>query len=327
MARMKVSLIATVLNEAQSLPAWLDALTTQTRQPDEVIVVDGGSTDDTVKLLNAYADRLPLTIIESPGANISTGRNIAIEAASGDVIACTDAGTRPDPGWLSALAGTFEDEDVQHAAGFFISDPHTAFELALGATTLPTRQEIAPDAFLPSSRSVAYRPDAVQNAGGYPEWLDYCEDLILDFNLRDLYGPFAWVPDAAVHFRPRPTLKAFFKQYYRYARGDGKADLWRKRHLIRYLSYFVALPLLLLAATMQNPAWAALLVSGGLYMVARPYARLVNQWQGWPTSDKVAAGLWVPVIRVAGDIAKMLGYPVGWVWRLRENPPSSRAKG
>ena len=29
------------------------------------------------------------------------------------------------------------------------------------------------------------------------------------------------------------------------------------------------------------------------------------------------AVLWVPAIRITGDLAKMVGYPVGWVWRLR----------
>jgi hypothetical protein len=32
--------------------------------------------------------------------------------------------------------------------------------------------------------------------------------------------------------------------------------------------------------------------------------------------EKLQAILWVPVIRITGDIAKMIGYPVGWQWRL-----------
>ena len=112
----------------------------------------------------------------------------------------------------------------------------------MGATVLPTVDEIKPESFLPSSRSVAFTKEAWDAAGGYPEWIDYCEDLIFDFRLRDAAGPFAWAPDAVAHFRPRGSLKAFFKQYYRYARGDGKADLWRKKHLIRYVTYLIALP-------------------------------------------------------------------------------------
>ena len=61
----------------------------------------------------------------------------------------------------------------------------------MGETVLPTVDEIKPDGFLPSSRSVAYTKTAWAAAGGYPEWIDYCEDLIFDLRLLDEVGPFA----------------------------------------------------------------------------------------------------------------------------------------
>ena len=103
---MKVSLIVTVLNEARSLPALLDTIAAQTRQPDEVVICDGGSTDGTLNLLRAET-RFPVRVIERPGCNISQGRNFAIEAATGDVIASTDAGVRLDPKWLEKLVEGF----------------------------------------------------------------------------------------------------------------------------------------------------------------------------------------------------------------------------
>src|SRR3989304_290262 len=95
---MKVSLISTVLNEARSLPTLLDSIAAQTRQPDEVVICDGGSTDGTLDLLRSE-ERFPLRVIERPGANISQGRNAAIEAAAGEVIASVDAGGRLRPPW------------------------------------------------------------------------------------------------------------------------------------------------------------------------------------------------------------------------------------
>ena len=104
--------------------------------------------------------------------------------------------------------------------------------------------DVHPDRFLPSSRSVAFRRRAWSDAGGYPEWLDYSEDLVFDMALRDRGERFVWVPDANVYFRPRPRLAAFFRQYFLYARGDGKADLWRRRHAARYSAYLGGLALL-----------------------------------------------------------------------------------
>ena len=124
---------------------------------------------------------------------------------------------------------------------------------------------------------MAFTKEAWAAAGGYPEWIDYCEDLIFDFRLRDAAGPFAWAPDAVAHFRPRGSLKAFFKQYYRYARGDGKADLWRKKHLIRYVTYLIALPGLIALSLLHSPGWWFVLLAGVMLYCATPYRRLRPQ--------------------------------------------------
>ena len=99
---MHVSLIFTVLNEAHSIQGLLDSIAAQTVQPDEVVACDGGSTDDTVSLLRSEM-RFPTRIIVEPGANISRGRNVAIAAAQGKIVACTDAGVRLDERWLEKL--------------------------------------------------------------------------------------------------------------------------------------------------------------------------------------------------------------------------------
>lgn len=313
---MRISVVSTVLNETGSLPRLLESLAAQTRPPDEVVVCDGGSTDGTLPLLEAES-RLSLRLVRRPGANISQGRNAAIEAATGEVIAVTDAGVRLSPQWLEKLVAPFEDAGTQTVAGFFRPDPRTVFETAMGATVLPELREINPARFLPSSRSVAFRKSAWAAAGGYPEWLDYCEDLILDFRLRDLYGPFVFAPEALVHFRPRPNLRAFFVQYYRYARGDGKAALWRKRHAIRYLTYLVAVPLIAIAGALVSPWWWALYLAGIPGMFWTGWRRLARMWGDLNPAQKFQAALWAPVIRVTGDVAKMVGYPVGVWWRWR----------
>jgi glycosyltransferase involved in cell wall biosynthesis len=319
---MRISVIATVLNEGPSIERLLESLAGQSRPPDEVVVVDGGSTDGTAAALRAWAaaGRLPVKIVVRPGANISQGRNAAVAAATGDVIASTDAGVRLEPGWLEALVALFEDEEgsrVEVVSGWFVADPQTLFETAMGATVLPRRREVKVDTFLPSSRSVAFRKAAWVAAGGYPEWLDYCEDLVFDLKLRELYGVFPFESMARVHFRPRGSLRAFWKQYYRYARGDGKANLWRRRHAIRYLTYLVLLPGLVGLALRDSPWWWLALALGAAAYTATPYLRLWPSLAGYSWPDRTKAVLLVPVIRVVGDCAKMVGYPAGRFWRWR----------
>jgi len=56
----------------------------QTRAPDEIVVVDGGSTDHTLGVIRTFSEPLcRLRLIEAAGANIAEGRNIGTEAASG----------------------------------------------------------------------------------------------------------------------------------------------------------------------------------------------------------------------------------------------------
>lgn len=330
-----VSLILTVKNEAAALPRLLDSLAAQTRAPDEIVVVDGGSTDATLDLLRANANRLPLKILSLPGTNISQGRNAAIRAARGDLICSTDAGVRLDPCWLEEITKPFENAyvrsddlsrptpaeaittNVDIVSGFFIPDPHGVFETALAAATLPALADIRPETFLPSSRSIAFRKEAWEKVGRYPEWLDYCEDLVFDFALRTAGCRFEFAPRAVVYFRPRPNLRAFCQQYYQYARGDGKANLWFTRHVIRYTAYLVALPLLItLTIAAPLPALGLWLVAAAV-MFYTPYKRLLPMLRGFGWLDRLRTIAWVPVIRVAGDIAKMIGYPVGVVWRMR----------
>lgn len=317
---MKISVIATVKNEAHSLPQLLDSLAAQTLQPDEVVICDGGSTDGTLELLRAEK-RLPLVIIEQPGANISQGRNAAIRAASGDIIAVTDAGVWLEPGWLQELCSAFHlpPSTFHIVSGFFVADPYTVFEAAMGATVLPQLADINPATFMPSSRSVAFTRAAWEAVGGYPEWLDYCEDLVFDMALRKRFGAFAFAPRALAHLRPRSSLKAFFKQYYHYARGDGKAGLFFKRHLIRYITYLVAAPLILLAGAIASPGWWALYLLAIPFMFFTPLKRLRALWGNLSPVQRVQAAAWIPVIRITGDVAKMIGYPVGVVWRWRKS--------
>lgn len=314
---MKVSIIATVKNEGEALRPLLDSIIDQTRQPDEVVICDGGSTDNTLAILEEYGRWLPLRVIVEPGSNISRGRNCAVAAATGDIIAGTDAGVVLSPNWLEELVAPFADESVQVVSGWFEADPFTDFEVVMGSTVLPAIDDIDPETFLPSSRSVAYRKSAWAAVGGYPEWLEHSEDLVFDMDLRERYGPFPFAPDAVAYFRPRSDLRSFYRQYYAYARGDGKANLWIKRHAVRYAAYLIGIPLIMRWIWREKWfGWALMALGVGAY-TWRPAERLWASTWGWRPPARARAFALIPIIRLIGDVAKMVGYPAGLLWRLR----------
>lgn len=312
MAPIQVSLIATLKDEADSIGAFLDGLLRQSRLPEEIVLVDGGSTDGTVAEIERVSTSapVPIRLIEAPGTNISEGRNVAVAEAANDVIAVTDAGTRPESDWLEKLVAPFESEpDTGVSSGFFLPGGDGWRQRTLAIAITPQREEIDPEKFLPSSRSVAFRRSWWSEVGGYPEWLRHCEDLVFDLELRKAGAPFAFVPDSIVVWDARPDLRSFARQYFNYARGDGHANLWPRRHLLRYAAY--ALGLLVLSRRGDSRlAWAALL-AGWLGYQAKFFRRLMRIPPSASRAEQLRAFAYLPVIVTTGDVAKMVGYAVG----------------
>lgn len=317
MSRQGVSLIVTVRDEEETIGALLDSMLRQTRPPDEVVINDCQCVDRTMEIVARYRGRLPLRTTAG-GANIPAGRNTAIRAAQGPLIACTDAGLWLDEHWLERIVAPLEQGAVELAAGFFMPDPHSPLERVLGAINYYRGvEEVDPERFLPSGRSMAFTRAAWEAVGGFPEDLPYSEDLVFARRLLQAGYRKQFVPDAVVHFRPRSSVGAFFRQYRNYAYGDGLAGLWPRRHALRYGSYAAGLALLA-AGFLWPPLWA-LLALGGLGYMAPFYRRL------WPALPQLAptwragAFLLVPILRVVGDVAKMVGYAQGR-WGARKRP-------
>ena len=313
--RPAVSLVTTIRNEAESLPTLLDSLERQTLPPREVIVVDGGSTDGSLEVLLSWRGRLPLAVVSRPGANISQGRNAGISLASCDFVAVTDAGVLLDPDWLERLVAPLVQSvvPVDVSAGFFEPDTRNLFEDALAATSLPDVREIDPLNFLPSSRSVAFRKSWFDAGVRYPEWLDYCEDLVFDLRLQQAGARFRFQPDAIVRFRPRRSVRSFWTQYHHYARGDGKAGLFWRRHLARYLTYTVAVPL---ALPVRSWRLRLIVILAALAYMRAPMQRLWRRSDG-DVGYVVRRTPVTTLLRLIGDFAKMAGYPEGLLWRAR----------
>jgi hypothetical protein len=317
-----VSVTATVRNERASIQEVLHGLLAQSQPPDEIVIVDGGSTDGTAEWLDEAATRHPtVAVYHARGTSISQGRNIAIRHARGPIIAVTDGGTRAASDWLERLVAPLEeDPELAVASGFYQAAGDTFFERCLSTIITPQAPEIDPISFLPSSRSVAFRKAWWERVGGYPEWLRHCEDLVFDLDLRRQGARMQFVPEAIVTWRARRTLRAFACQYFDYARGDGHALLWPGRHAARYAAYTAGL--LLLGATSVVP-WAGLILAGGIGgHLAKPYRRVLRKPPAVGLVEALATVLLVPLIVATGDLAKMAGYPAGRLERWYAGGPS-----
>jgi glycosyltransferase involved in cell wall biosynthesis len=315
MDALRISLVCTVRDEADNIAELIDSMLAQSLPPDEIVINDCQSRDATPQIIARYIAAGASIRLVQGGHNIPSGRNHAIRYARGAIIACTDAGLRLDPHWLERITAPIRQGVADVVGGFFRPAPHSLFELTLGATNYREVEEIDPVRFLPFGKSCAFRREAWERAGGYPEWANHCEDVLFALALKRLGYRFAFAPDALVFFRPRSSLTAFARQYYFYARGDGVAGLWTLRHVIRYATYSATVMVLL--ASRRHPWALALIVAGVIAYVRDPLWRLRRRAPALDAISALRAVLLIPVIRLVGDVAKMTGYPIGVVQRLR----------
>jgi glycosyltransferase involved in cell wall biosynthesis len=290
---------------------FLASVRSQSRPPDELVVVDGGSTDGTVEVLRDHPE---ITLIEEPGANIARGRNVAVRAASHDVVAVSDADCVLAPAWLERLVAPLE-HGADVSMGFYTPLAGSFFEECAAAISIPEPEEIREETFMPSARSVAFRREAFEAAGGYPEWLDLGEDMYLNHRWRARGARMELVKDAVVFRRPRRDLASYWRQFAGYARADAEAGMHPGRHAVRFGVYGA---LSLAVASGRRAALGGAMLAGAAY-AARPIRRAHRRIAD--PRRRAAAVVVVPALMAVNDLAKMAGYLSG---RLR--PPPARLR-
>jgi len=304
---VKVSLVATVKDAGPAIHGFLASVAAQTRVPDEVVVVDGGSTDGTLRTLEETPG---ITVISEPGANISRGRNLAVRAAAHDVIAVTDADCALRPDWLERILQPIE-SGASVAAGFYRPVGPGLVQRLAAAVSLPDREEVRPG-WMPSSRSLAFRREAFDGAGGYPEWLEVGEDMYFDHRLVQAGFEPVLALDAVAEWEMRPTLGATWRQYFRYAEGDALAGMYPERHAVRFATYGG-----LVLAVVLRRWWLVVPAAVGAAAYARRPLRRI--WRRSTPDTRSLGVLGVPPMMAFIDLAKMTGYIRGLVRRLRRS--------
>jgi len=304
---MKVSLVFTVLNEAETIGSLLEAIDNQTVAPDEIVVMDGGSTDGTLERLRDWAaQRGSVVVGSSAGANIATGRNLAIERATGPAIAVTDAGCLPEPNWLEELSKPFADGGVDMVMGCYTAEVKTRFEKIVSCLNIPDPKEINPDKYMPSARSMAFTKSIWTAVGKFPEWLNIGEDMFFNHTLKAIKAERRFAPKAIVKWRPRSTLKTTLRSYFHYARGDAIGGMYMQRHAIRFFSYSAMAGLL--GFWLVAPIFVLVPVGLEFFWLLPSYKRAASRLAA---GDLVRAVVALPALQVLVDFAKMTGYLSG----------------
>jgi len=266
---LRVSLVIPVRDEATTIPGLLKSIHSQTLQPSEIVLVDGGSLDNTVEILQESARvASSLHLIEAHDATPGRGRNIGIEAASNDWIALTDAGICLEPPWLERLAAEVErDHSVNVVFGAYEPQTGTFFQECAAAAYVASKQK-RPGGLMrgPFIASCLLHRNVWRAVGGFPD-LRAAEDLIFIERCQQV-GRIAWAPQAIVRWQLQPTLRATFRRFALYSFHNVLAGRQRYWHYGTARKYLLALVIVILAVV-RNRVWLFVLLFAAIARVAK----------------------------------------------------------
>src|SRR5271157_3094592 len=251
-----ISLVVPVRNEEMSIGELIASISRQTRQPDEVILVDGGSTDLTVALAEGLTAQDPrYRIVRAGDATPGRGRNVGFAEARHDWVALTDAGIRLDPEWLKQLAEVAErDPLVRVVYGNYEPVQETLFERCAALAYVAAKERRAGGRMRgPSIASALIHRDVWEAVGGFPD-LRAAEDLAFMERIDGQRFHVGWAPGATVAWRLQPTLARTFRRFVLYSKHNVWAGRQRYWHLGIARQYLLALPFVVLAFA-HSPWW------------------------------------------------------------------------
>ena len=224
---MQFSLVVTCYNESRGLTRWRAEIEGQSRQPDEIVIVDNESSDGTAEFLKAWADADSRVRVIVQKCKPARGHNLGNEAATYEHIVSTDMGVRIDPNWFEEIVRPFEeDPSIEVVAGSYCIDKTSVRSAAARAEYYIENGGIAPlgPGFVVCNRSVAYTKEVWRELGGFAEDLTLsAEDSVFGRQILEAGCKVAFAPKAMIYWH-RPThLRQFWREMFNYGRGDGEA--------------------------------------------------------------------------------------------------------
>jgi glycosyltransferase involved in cell wall biosynthesis len=235
-----VSIIVPCFNEESTIGGLLESIYQQTYplQKMEVIIADGMSEDGTRAKIQEFQQthqQFHVQIVDNPRRIIPAALNLAIRAASGEIILRLDAHCRPMPDYVARSVEGLVQGKGKNVGGLWKIQPGAETGIARSIAISASHPLAVGDAryrYSNKEGSVdtvpfgAFWKDYLVELGGYNEELLTNEDYELNTRIRQ-HGDTVWFdPDIQSIYYSRPNLKGLAKQYWRY--GYWKCKMLKK---------------------------------------------------------------------------------------------------
>lgn len=316
-----VTLVMPIRNEGPFIHESLGAALAQEYPADrlEVIVADGLSSDGSRETVEALRVEHPnLLVVDNPGRIVSTGLNLAIAQARGDIIVRVDGHTVIAPDYVRRCVEELETTGADNVGGPMVGIGTGAFAKAVvHATSCPfgvggarfhysTKREPVDTVYLG-----AWRRETFDKIGGFDEELVRNQDDELNYRLRKHGGAVLLCPTIKSRYVVRSRPAALASQYFQY--GFWKVRVMQKHPEQMRLYHFVppgftlVLGLLALLSPLWRMARRALAASLAVYAMAV----LVTTWTLAKRADRES----IPHVPLTFPLMHF-GYGAGFLWGL-----------
>lgn len=303
-----------LLNEAAGLTEVLESLLAQDyRGPWELVAVDGGSRDTTLAILSSWRERLPgMLVAPAPEGrrNLTDSLTLAAEIATGEIMIRADAHTVYAGDYLRRNVQVLMETDADLVGGPMRPEGANPFGRAV-ASVMVNPWVVGP---APYRRVLQRRPADTVYLGAIrrsrllelgfrrlPSGV--AEDADLAYRIRKQGGTVVLDPEIRSRYRPRSTLGALWRQFYRY--GRGKAEMLYANRELPTLRPLAPLGLTTaLGATLCAVPWVGWWLV--LFAAAGWSVYLAVVTGGWPRQMLAAAA-----VQISNGLGILMGLAAG----------------
>ena len=215
-------------NKEAEIARALRSVLSQTLLPQEILVIDDGSTDHSAEIVQSFSSPL-IRLVRQTNQGVSIARNRAAREAAGDYIAYLDADDTWEPNYLAEMARLITQwpNCGAYAAAFNIVSRRKSHP-----NRSPSQEGIVDDFFRQAMTDYICQPSAtviprtvIQSTGGFPEGMKLGEDLYMWIRIASLY-PICFTPLRLVNYsrvasnrsisiyRPEQTDRSFEELYH-----------------------------------------------------------------------------------------------------------------
>jgi glycosyltransferase involved in cell wall biosynthesis len=304
--RLNISLIIPVFNEENSITALVDSINNQVRLPDEIIFVDGGSTDNTVKMLEQLSGNgSKYKLVMAGRAMPGKGRNVGTAAATYNWIAYTDAGIVLDKNWLHELEESVKiaQGGVDIVYGNYRPQINTTFDKVAAITYVTPFKEGKIRG--KSIASCLLKKEVWQKIEGFPDWRA-AEDLVFMEKAASTGFKHIDSPSAIIFWKLSPNIHSSFKKFDMYT----KYNVWAKRGkqwLLATVKQYLFMTVFLLLSIFHSWYW---ILGIPLFLMGRTAKRIFQNRAEFGLSPlwKIKEFISVLLLSIVIDFAVFTGY-------------------